>query len=93
MIGRERQTLADVALEACGNCEALFPIMRRHGLSANTPAEGVDFGGDAVMDRKVVQHYAMNSHSPACMAPDEDPYIEDEFGYPLEWEEENIYLT
>ena len=84
MIGRDRQTLADAALEACGSCEALFPIMRRHGLSANTPAEGVDFGGDAVMDREVVQHYARNGHSPACMSIEGEASIDDEYGFPLE---------
>lgn len=77
MIGRNRQTMADAALESSGSIEAVFALSRANGMGLDADISGVELTEVAVTDRQVVDHYRRNSIVPAN-APEGTDYQEDQ---------------
>lgn len=72
MIGKERQTMADVALIGCGTMESVFALMRKHGKGITESVCGFDFGTIQPANRHVVDFYAMNQCSPATQSDEQE---------------------
>lgn len=54
---RNRQSLADLAIERCGSIEAIFDVADRNGLAITDDlhsGQSVDFGSDAAVKKQVV---------------------------------------
>lgn len=65
MTGRDRQTVADVALTAAGSAEAMFLLARRNGIALDACVAGKEVEGVGIIDKRVVEHYVRNSIVPA----------------------------
>ncbi len=64
MIGRDRQTLADVTIEQTGSIENIFNVARNHSIELDKPVAGIEFD-DNITDKKIVSYYENNGVSPA----------------------------
>ena len=65
MTGRDRQTVADMAVEHCGSAEAVFAIARRNGIPADAEAAGMALADEAVADRRAAEYIRGGGFSPA----------------------------
>lgn len=67
MRGRDRQTVADMAVEHCGSVETVFSIARRNRIAVDTEVAGMDLAEEAVTDRQTREYIAETGISPAGM--------------------------
>ena len=67
MTGRDRQTVADMAVEHSGSAEAVFAIARRNGVAIDTETAGMELAETAVADRRSQEYIATTGVSPAGM--------------------------
>ena len=65
MIGKERQSVADLAVERCGSVESLCNMARVNHLSVDSEVAGIDVAEAEVRDANVVAYFAANSIVPA----------------------------
>lgn len=70
MTGRDRQTVADVALECCGNADSMFPIMRHNNISADAEVAGMELLDEEVMEQRTVDYMRTQKANPACVCAD-----------------------
>lgn len=89
MIGRERQTVADVTLISTGSQEDVFTVSRRHNIRLDGEVAGVEFN-ETVTDKRVVNRYASESHNPATQFDVETEYITGAEGDIIMYNDENI---
>ena len=67
MTGRDRQTVADLAVELCGSEETMFGIARRNSISVDAEVTGMEMADEAVADRQTRDYIAGTGVSPAGM--------------------------
>lgn len=89
MIGRERQTVADVTLISTGSIENIFTVSRRHDIKLDGEVTGMEFN-ETVTDKRVVARYTAESHSPATQFDVEEEYITAPDGDEIMYNDENI---
>lgn len=65
MKGKDRQTVADVALVVSGSEEAIFDLARLNGVSLDTEVSGLEILEVSVLDRQVTNYYRLNGIVPA----------------------------
>lgn len=71
MTGRDRQTVADVAIEHCGSADNMFDIMRHNNISADAEVAGMELLGDNVSEQRTVDYMRIHGARPACASKDE----------------------
>jgi hypothetical protein len=67
MIGRDRQTMADMAVEHCGSAESLFRIARRNRIAIDTEVVGLELENEPIADVRTQDLIAGTGVSPAGM--------------------------
>lgn len=75
MTGRDRQTVADMAVEHSGSAEAVFAIARRNGVAIDTETSGMELAETAVADRRSQEYIAATGVSPAGMYETDDDVL------------------
>ncbi len=65
MTGRDRQTVADMAVEHSGSAEAVFAIARRNGIPVDVEVAGMELADEAVADRRTREYVTGTGVSPA----------------------------
>lgn len=65
MTGKDRQTVADVALTVAGSAEAMFDLARLNGVSLDTEVSGLEMLEVPVLDQQVANYYKLNGIVPA----------------------------
>lgn len=78
MTGRDRQTVADAAVEHCGNVEAMFPISRRNGVPVDAEVAGVEMADETVWHRKTAEYIQGQGFSPANVYESEPDVLTDD---------------
>ncbi len=73
--GRDRQTLADVAVEHSGSAETVFAIARRNGIPVDAEVAGMELADEAVADRRTREYVAGTGVSPAGMYETEEDVL------------------
>lgn len=82
MTGRDRQTVADMAAEHCGNTESVFAIARHNSIAIDAEVAGVELADEPVADRKTQEYVAETGVSPAGMfEADEDILVTNDGEY------------
>lgn len=71
MIGRDRQTVADVAIEHCGGADDMFAIMRQNNISADAEVAGIELQDSSVSEKRTVDYMRIHGASPACASGDD----------------------
>ena len=66
MVGRDRQSMADCALETKGSAEAVFDMARRSELSVSEDVKGSVLESGYAEDAKVTERYHSRGVKPAC---------------------------
>jgi hypothetical protein len=72
MTGRDRQTVADMAVEYCGSAECVFDIARHNGIAIDAEVAGMELADEPVADRKTQEYVAGTGVSPAGMCETEE---------------------
>lgn len=75
MTGRDRQTVADMAVEHSGSAEAVFAIARRNGIPVDAEVAGMELADEAVADRRTREYVAGTGVSPAGMCETDDDVL------------------
>lgn len=65
MTGRDRQTVADTAVEHCGSAETLFTIARHNGIPVDTETAGMELADEPVTERRTAEYIQSQGFSPA----------------------------
>ena len=65
MTGRDRQTVADVAVERCGSAEAVFAIARHNGIAVDSEIAGMELADEPVTERRTAEYIQGQGFSPA----------------------------
>ncbi len=71
MTGRDRQTVADMAVEHSGSAEAVFAIARRNGIPVDAEAAGMVLADEPVADRRTLEYVHGTNLSPAGIYEEE----------------------
>lgn len=87
MTGRDRQTVADTAVERCGNVEAIFRIVRHNHIPADTEVAGVEMADETVWHRKTAEYIQGQGFSPANVYESEPDVLTDD---PTDARPENV---
>lgn len=72
MTGRDRQTVADMAVEHSGSAETVFAIARRNDIPVDAEAAGMELANEPVADRRTRDYVAGTSLSPAGIYEEEE---------------------
>lgn len=72
VVGKDRQTVADIALMAAGDCEYMFTIMRDYGLSATDSVVGIEFANIVPRNSLVTDYFNQNGLSTATYSQETD---------------------
>lgn len=75
MTGRDRQTVADMAVEHSGSAEAVFAIAHRNGIPVDVEVAGMELADEAVADRRTREYVAGAGVSPAGMCETDDDVL------------------
>lgn len=75
MTGRDRQTVADMAVEHSGSAEAVFAIARRNGIPVDVEAAGMALADEPVADLRTRECIATTGVSPAGMYETDDDVL------------------
>ena len=70
MIGRDRQTVADMAIEHCVGADSMFTIMRHNNIPADSEVAGMELQDENVSEQRTVDYMRMHGTSPACYSGD-----------------------
>lgn len=65
MTGRDRQTVADMAVEHSGSAEAVFAIARHNGIAVDTEVAGMELADELVTERRTAEYIQGQGFSPA----------------------------
>lgn len=65
MIGKDRQTVADLAVEHCGSAACMFALMRENNVSACANMSGKKFVVPAVAEPEIAHYFDEIALSPA----------------------------
>ena len=80
MTGRDRQTVADMAVERCGSAEALFTIARRNCIAVDTETAGMELTDEPVTERRTAEYIQNQGFSPANVCECEPDVLTDDSG-------------
>lgn len=83
MKGKDRQSVADVALEHAGVADAMFQISRDNDIGLDAEVLGVEMNGIQIMDADVADYYYRRNHSPATYHECSHDIITDESDEPV----------
>lgn len=72
MTGRDRQTVADLAVEHSGSAEAVFAIARHNDIPVDAEVAGMELADEAVADHRTRDYVAGSGLSPAGIYDEED---------------------
>lgn len=75
MTGRDRQTVADMAVEYSGSAEAVFAIARRNGISVDAEVAGMELADETVADRRTREYVTGTGVSPAGIYEEEEDVL------------------
>ena len=75
MTGRDRQTVADMAVEHSGSAEAVFVIARRNGISVDAEVAGMELADETVADRRTREYVTGTGVSPAGIYEEEEDVL------------------
>lgn len=75
MTGRDRQTVADIAVEHSGSAEAVFAIARRNGIPVDAEVAGMELADVAVTDRRTREYVTGTGVSPAGIYEEEEDVL------------------
>lgn len=75
MTGRDRQTVADMAVEHSGSMEAVFSIARRNRINVDIEVAGMVLAEEAVSDQHTQEYIAGTGTSPAGMDDADDDVL------------------
>ncbi len=75
MTGRDRQTVADMAVEHSGSAEAVFAIARRNGISVDAEVAGMELADEPVADRRARDYVAGTGLSPAGIYEEDEDVL------------------
>ena len=75
MTGRDRQTVADMAVEHSGSAEAVFAIARRNSIPVDAEVAGMELADETVADRRTREYVAGTGVSPAGMCETDDDVL------------------
>lgn len=75
MTGRDRQTVADLAVEHCGDADSMFPIMLHNDLEASSEVAGMELEDEEVAVKRAVDYIRTQGSSPACVYEDDDDVL------------------
>lgn len=75
MTGRDRQTVADLAVEHSGSAEAVFAIARHNGIPVDAEVAGMELADEAVADQHAQEYIAGTGISPAGMDEADDDVL------------------
>lgn len=67
---RDRQTVADVAVEHCGDVDSLFAIVCHNDVEASAEAARSELKDEDVVAKRTVEYMRVHSASPACAGDD-----------------------
>lgn len=65
MTGRDRQTVADVAVERCGSADAVFGIVRHNGIPIDAEVAGMKLADEPETERRTAEYIQGQGFSPA----------------------------
>ena len=72
MTGRDRQTIADLAIEHCGDADSMFPILLHNDLEASSEVAGMELEDEEVAAKRTVEYMHTQAASPACVCEDDE---------------------
>lgn len=75
MTGRDRQTVADMAVEHSGSAEAVFAIARRNGIPVDAETAGMVLADEPVADRRTRDYVAGTGLSPAGIYEEDEDVL------------------
>lgn len=90
MTGRDRQSVADMAMEHSGSIEGMFRISRENGIPMDAETSGMVLKDTRAIDEDAASLYARKKHSPATHYPSETQAITDESGENITTDNLNI---
>ncbi len=70
MMVRDRQTVADVAVEHCGDADSLFAVVCHNDVEASSEVAHSELKDEDVVARRTVEYMRVHSASPACASDD-----------------------
>lgn len=72
MTGRDRQTVADLAVEYCGDADSMFGIMSHNDIEASSEVAGMELVDEDVSAKRAVEYMHIQTSSPACVCEYDD---------------------
>ncbi|MBR3659070.1 MAG: hypothetical protein IKN61_04080 [Bacteroidaceae bacterium] len=75
MTGRDRQTVADLAVEHCGDADSMFGIMSHNDIEASSEVAGMELEDEDVSAKRAVDYIRTQGSSPACVYEEEDDVL------------------
>lgn len=66
MMVRDRQTVADAAVEHCGDAEGIFAIVCHNDVEASAEPAHSELKDEDVIAKRAVEYMRVHSASPAC---------------------------
>ena len=94
VIVKERQSIADIALQYCGDVEAVFRISELNDISVpESLSVGMELIIPDVINKRVVDYYTNNEISPATTGEEDNFLMTNEGEYILTSEGEKITIN
>lgn len=79
MTGRDRQTVADMAVEHTGSAEAAFGIVRHNSIASDTEVAGMEFADEPMADRRTADYIRGQGVVPANGFKTEPDVLKDDY--------------
>ena len=80
MTGKDRQTVADMAVEHCGISDAVFAIARHNGITVDAETAGMDLADEPVAERRAAEYIQIQRFSPANIYECDSDVLTDDSG-------------
>ena len=87
MTGRDRQTVADIAVERCGSAEATFAIARHNGIAVGMETADMELADEPVTERRTAEYIQAQGFSPANVYESEPDVLTND---PADAQPENV---
>lgn len=75
MTGRDRQTVADLAVEHCGDADSMFGIMSHNDIEASSEVAGMELEDEEVSAMRAVNYIRTQGSSPACVYEEDEDIL------------------
>ena len=75
MTGRDRQTVADLAIEHCGDVDSMFGIMSHNDIEASSEVAGMELEDEEVAAKRTMEYMRTQAASPACLCDEEEDVL------------------